>query len=960
MVSISEAEKNIKTIESQISSRAQQLSTQEQQIRKQFIPGTIESQFEFGSAAALRGARAGLKIRQQESLGAIFVGQRELDVTRSQVAERQAQIESARAVKRAQEDRIRIAKVARKTGLREFGERERPITDQGVLIPEGAIGSLAGGGFLIGSTGGQTLATPIEVKPIQNLETGGILFSQVQIEKSKIDLPQTKFQQFISPLSNVELAKTRDVVLGKVTGKDPQQISQLFEEKTPAPIKFIADVRGAAFEELGREPVKTAIVFGVGGVAGGVVKGAGFAVARFAPSLIPASRVVTTVGGGALGTFFVGSAGLQIASAQPQDRAQIIGEIGLEAGAFGTGFGLGSKLVGGLGSSFATRQSNKLLEGANIQLREADTQIGLNLKSRIKLLEGLDATSARLKLDIPSATGSIVKREEGLSIQVTDKISSKVADAFSIGTLRALSPPKGRDVLKGVDITQSSITISRPQQFDLVTGSQADILKTVNVGKIAPLSEGGAGVFFQPIETSFISASKGIVTESGQLATIGAQFRVGSRGRLVDETFFTLRGEKGLGEFTLFKQPRRTTRKQDGFIIESFPFARIIGKQTVKVSGLQTQEFIPGTTLSRFNIETGLLPSKKSRISAEEFTTLFQGSPSGVKGFKLKEEVGLSLQTKSGKNPFVDFKLDIVPKGLKTSLELGTKQTIGEVTLTRRLPQRRQPPGLIDKGLTNIPSSKPSTALADVFQIQTTKKVVSKFVPAPTLSQVKIQPLTSPSSIFKIPTSDIKASFQPLIATGGALGLKFPTQTGSLREPVFVKSFDFQTPRPRTNTFSFESSKVDLGLATKSETDLFSIGKTDLGLKIIPATITTQTPFLDQPILTGIGTPPPTPTPTTRRPPPRRPTRITPPTRDGLFFPPIVPTLGGFGVKAKPRKRTKRPQRIAPSFTAGVLDLTAFEKIQVSPTFGISPFEIRRKLIKRPKKKKKTKKKKKK
>lgn len=171
---IAQAEAQVSDIESQLSSRELQLATQESQIRQSFIPGTISSQFAFGSAQALQQARLGLAEEQRVGLLGISEQRGELQEVRGQVATRKGQIESARARKREAERLARVAKVERKIALREFAEdpRRTQAVDQGVIIPEGAIQSLAGGGFLVQRPAIQSLVAPAilpDQKPFESI-----------------------------------------------------------------------------------------------------------------------------------------------------------------------------------------------------------------------------------------------------------------------------------------------------------------------------------------------------------------------------------------------------------------------------------------------------------------------------------------------------------------------------------------------------------------------------------------------------------------------------------------------------------------------------------------------------------------------------------------------------------------------------------------------------------------------
>ena len=994
MVTVAQAEKQIRDVESQ-------LATSEQQVRSQFVPGTIESQFRFGSARNIKLARQDLARQKKISFGNIALQRESLEETKQEVAtaKKVQQAQQAQQQKEATRQQLirsvqnrlnkgkgfgvafqQLSKADQKLFKEAKGRSERAI----ISSAESKVGQT-----LSGEARGELLAKgSISIPGISLLN----IPQQTLAKPSDLGVIDIK-PQFLSdaPLQSL----VQDKGFFKTTTKD---VGSLLEFAFVQPFKSASQEFTKAGKQIKQIDTKDSKLASIGtqtlgtgfGIVGEVIPqtkvGVGFLVV--APPLISKAPVIvqqfTGIGIGILG----GKQALDSDLSVEQRGAGALFAVG--------GFG-GAALAGKPLPTLSLReQGARASQIAKQALSKADKALAKSLSGRLKTLETLDIGAAKLKLDAPSALGSVVKKEQTLGIALDTATKSQLTQKFSGLNFKSLGLDKPIDVTRGSQFSRTELTISRPTKAQITTGALGDIQRTVDFQKIAPLTERGAGALFKDTSLEFVSVSKGIETPTGALAQVGLQSRVGSGGRLRDDAFFTVRkGAKD--EFAIietFKPARKTTKKVGEFEVTDFRPLRSIGTQRVDITSSGEIGGKGGLSLSRLRATTELIPDKRGRISADEFLTRFGESPTTKRGLRIKEEERLIGSLKLDKQPLVDVKLDISPKGLGLTSDIGTTQKSLDVTLTRRLPQVRPKDEILNLGRDlDLGTGSRGSQITDLIQTQKSDLIL-KSIPTPKLSKSISQPkgtqpttliapiksdLVSGSTIFSIPASTIKPFRQASafdIDTSGKLQLGLPTTpngTPGLVGVGGIQTLEFDSPlekdigglKPTTLTSNRVSTRFDTSfkLDTSSGLDFrqgleFGLGlaqpqiqiprdRLKFGEGLLEEQITSQTGIFDFPSPTG-GKPT---------------SRVGVPFRDILgvggrgFIPPFAPSLGGFGVGKRKKPSKKRKRKVRPSFTASVLDLEAFERIKISPEFGISPFTIRRKLVKRSKKKKVTKKK---
>ncbi len=832
----------VKTIEQQISEREVLLGKQEQELRSAFIPGTIEKQFELGSASAIKKARLGLSERKRVGLLEIFKQRQSLEKTKAEVATvRKAQLTQQKELERQQiikdvferinkdkgfgSDFLKLSKAdqksiresVRKSKTLAVGRSKRAIISSAeskvgqTLSGEAraelvSTGSIEVPGISLLSTPQQTLAKPedfilqdlapqsIDVAPSQSLQkpSKGESFSQSFLTTSLniLDIkrrPQFE-QSFIDPTIQTLQASASGF---ERLGKDVKAI-----DTGNSKLAFVGtQVAGTGLGAIGILIPKTEVDLLLTG-------GGGFALSKASPLI---KRVAGT------GLTFFGGKGALDPSLTPEERVAsgIVGVGGLSLVGTPTKFQLGIKeqkaqLKILIDKEFITKETGaSLLEGIKLQ----------------KFLRG------RPDVEIIKPSTAIIPRG----------ITSAEREAFKSTLFEPGAVVFGGQALSVRGIRKSGdIDIALPK-------SVPDI-------KIAVVEQ--ASLFEE-------ASLKPVRTGRGKGG--------GSVG---------LGGEKAFDIKSLA-------------LLESFPFSQkpvkadIGGVQFTKVSE-QFSRALSGT-----------LELRKSGKDIGDVILSARALIEGAKG---------------------ETKLDVfpgLPPGLRQVRQFQIRQAEKRLeSLQGAVPELRQIVGRVGESkIVDLPSdfkgTTPALTLADIFP---------KGKRGELGGGVKIDFKLPRQSEFKL--SDFKSSgFKPS-------GLR-PSAISSLGISNFLPSA----------ISGFKPSQI---LPGKTPVSSFA-----------PSTFTT--PFT--PSGTSSFKPPKPPgfpgTPGLPRDPfePPRPPRR----------PPKGKRLKGSDRKKKVRKltakRKKKRTPIRPSFTASVLDLKAFDPIKISPQFGISPFTIRRKLVKKTKKK---------
>lgn len=942
MVTIAEAEKQVGTLEAQIAGRERQLKTQEAQLRKQFVPGTIESQLRLGSGQALKEAREQLATRQRVGLSDIFTAREELGTARGQVAERQKQIESVRAKRRAAERVIRIAKVERKIGLRKLSKsQQRAIasaeeTLQFSLGPSARSELLFKGSLDISGFGTTTLTPlPSRIEPLQSLAPLTSVPSTTTF--GKVDSisalgPSFTSKGFFTAEAEQRSRGTLDIGFGEaviLSGK-----AAIRERGKPG---FISSVF-APFERVGLKkdleefPLRDA----PGTTTGTIISEPGFIPQAFDPTRATFGR-------------------------QREQRDIALGIPFLEAG-------LPLEVI-------ATRRAGKISKGI-----QTDIDLG-----KIDLAQGELLFQQKFEQEF-SPIFEVRRRETKPLLE--SGLGRKIQIGIVIGGSLGLgATPRGAAAVSGFVGASGVKHITTAFLGKDLTGTQR-------------LKAGGIGLFETGLSVGFgVSgvrrAARGVdiaglesISEKEFIKQAGIRLQGPSGQKGID----VLRGQRKFGGITEdieivspFKQVGERTTRFGGTVKRDLQFTSFdTGElktitQKFDVIGVGERRGFPITkrtdVLKEFQSFTGaadlrlttqvesILPSGKLPKTGRIEVRRFNGKPERLNFLGTSRQVKDVFGVQKGGQAFITEAEFVQFAGLKPT-GLVTKETIfrGKKGIdligvepkllsgslkgggTLRIVKLREPPSrglpegifstggggrLVSERVLKTPSPTSIFKIQEkigTFPIQKPRTDLFK----PTTRTVGIGVGTTQRELFKIPVSTIPPSFQQPQIGGGVLGLKIPTTKGGLtigldfrvkgRERLGVVSgLEFkQLPLEKTKLGLFSVSLPKQADLTKQLQSSALITKTQQRLK-------TQQQFQD-----AFTTQPPGRAPRT----PRGPS-------DFAFFPVgFIPTLGGFGVRKRKKKGKKKPGRVAPSFTSSALDLRGpFPK--VSKQFGISPFKLR-------------------
>ncbi len=1039
---IAQAEQQISDIESQVLSREQLIGTQESQIRRAFVPGTIESQFAFGSGAALRQARLGLVGQQQAGLSLLGSQRGELGVIRGQVAERKAEIATVKAAQVAFAKAERERSFERKQALKRFEERRQkaidrgeipsstppaptiakapqpsftitspipfpqtfpeaitggqstfiedptlrprivpsiritktqpPFIDQGVVVPEGAVGSAIDGGFLFEAPGGGvTVVRPPGLGTFQSFPLTPLQGATVQTQlpafqstplqsfASPTDLTiapsLTTPSSFFTPQGSFELPSRTGGLLtvSEREAKDLGVRGAIIEGPT-TPESFVTAVERGAIIGQFRAPTQdpfSSFVFGPSqefieterATALEAQRTAQFIVGSGTPFL---SETQFTQQLGDIRTGAIQQARGEFAlfpdTRQGQARVASFAQIPTR---FGVGTAeFGAQVLGAFGQQ--TPGQVRKVEFAE------DTLFGQTLAS--PFLRPSDDFFGKLG---PQAigTGAIVipaltfggrqfirqGRELGFAEAGFEAVSIASPLRLQSGVLTPITTPSTRLegfgfvqkgpsgvtrrelVFQGVD-TPIEVLVS---QESLGFGPSSVITAQQTVTTAPAFRIGGGGGF----------VSEGVrITETG---TFGTGFG-GRRGRVVRDIFGGPDTGLSIGPrspgFDFSIADTATIPRADLFVFE--------GAGSFGTVGGRTATLLRGGGVSR-------------QITDTPFTQFAAGPRRGVFG-------PLDVDPLTGTRTLRTTRARIRPTVTGFEIDLGTVGAGQEIT------------GLGAVRTSGRRSTLQAQQLVDP-NLGAALQAARGALRTPPI------PRTRGPSLDVIGLEARRIADLPSAVGGRGLGLR--TDLASFRGPSV--GFDFQgtagplelsLPRSRGPT-GITGLGLDLGLIDRAGlASGLGLGlglgavqapatRTRLGLGLIQLPATAQVPLSRQFQPTAQASRTAQRTRTLQLQASLAPTLdVFPGVRRGRGFGtpfggfplPGIPTFGDFGEPSKPRKGRKRRAPIRPSFTAEALGLEAFEQLVPSAQFGISPFEIRRRLVKRPKKKKSKKKKK--
>jgi len=671
-------------------------------------------------------------------------------------------------------------------------------------------------------------------------------------------------------------------------------------------------------------------------------------------------------GTAALFTTPVGAAIVSTAFVAEGSHKFIAGETPIEkaSGLVEVGFGLG-------GIGFATKGIERGISlGLRKELAEAEIQTQIKLaklpKQRFNLLEGLERGSQRLKLDVPPATESLLVSQRTTFAGTEKKVSERIFKELSPKELEKLRvsilKTQEKTGLEKLTIFERTTTTKHPTKFDLKVGELGDIPKTIDFEKLAPLKK--SPFIFKETVRKDIGVVSGL-SEKDITRGFGIQFRVGSRGRLVERTPFIFKGgaELDTGEILFSSvqlRPSRVGRRKVGdFILETFPVGRVTGKEFTKIPKPQIFKD-EGITITDLKATTFTQPIKSIRISPGEFLGEFAGAvPKRLRGGISSKEIIREVTAPIGEGVRITGTETLTQRGLEKSLSLKLeKQFFTSGKIKRIIPTVKGSKDFADVSV--IPKGIKPTAgdiSGGLVQKQIQETITKAVIPKPRLR---------PSRVSKVPTPTIDLKGIPRAVGGEGLSLITLTPSFLRRGGIRVTeeliggfskgSLGIGTvPTSRDSFLELEPTGVK-GLELERDKEIFTTRLDSRGLK----TFTGVKPVQRERTALGKGTKlfqksalelksaqqtfvkpsievPFTTTPIT----PRTPFRPVEGFGFGGFaFPPL---LGGSGTRGKPIKRRKAKVPIRPSFTGIILEIeeAAIPTISAGVNLGILPGKIR-------------------
>lgn len=362
------------SIEEQIRQRETLLGRQEQELRSAFIPGTVKSQLELGSAQALRKARLQLQEKKKVGLLSIFQQQQSLEESKTQVsAFRQAEQKEKdrqRFIRNVQKrisrgrgfgpDFANLSKSDQDAIFKSVRDSERALIQATIKSAESEIGQTLSPEARAELIKKGTVEIPgiSLLTPLSFAQPSDLTPPQLQSLAIKSDLApsQDGFLKttrkevgsllqfaFVQPFrSGSEVLKEGGGFVREVDVGD-SKIASFGTQTLGKTLEVGGGFVGGFTKELEEKPIQTIATLGIGGAVGSGIKFGGFALTKFAPKLVPLAEKGIAVGGLGLGGLFVGGAGLELAFTPKGQRAEKLGRLSVEVGAFVTGTRLGSK-----------------------------------------------------------------------------------------------------------------------------------------------------------------------------------------------------------------------------------------------------------------------------------------------------------------------------------------------------------------------------------------------------------------------------------------------------------------------------------------------------------------------------------------------------------------------------------------------------------------------------------------
>ncbi len=899
--SVAQAEAQVQTLEAQIASTASQLGMQEQQLRQTFIPGTIESQFRLGSAQALRQARAGLATEQQIGLQDISLQRGEIQTARGQVRERRAEIARVKAqnkaiadTRREQERLIRIAKVERKIAITKAVKQQERAQ----------------------ATGLQSIPIPTQTLGGFELQALSIGTGQVQTLAAPSDLAPRISPALQTLARPVDLGITPSISSPTSFLRTQEQIDLPARRGGVVPITqapltaqaFVTAPRRGAIISQFTAPTRDPFISPFLG------PGQEFLETRRATQLEAERTASFAVGLGARpeiteAGFQTGLADIRRRSitqareefaALPQRdiaRAQTASlfQVPTRLGASGVQFA--AEVIGGLGQQ-DPRQRRRVELGEETLFGRALAAPFLRPSTDILGRVGPQAigTGALIVPAVGVGVGQFVRQARQVGVR---KAGAETISAFSPLSLRsgALIPQTQFQTFSATFPGRDTT-----RRVAVSVGTQDPRVLSIRTEQLRATDRGVTGLFLESTQFPVIdiAGGGGFITPSTRVIT--------RRGTITG-------GAVDVDLSILAESPRG-----------------LLGGVPEGQFGLAA-----GRTLSQPLRQFDILPGGRVRPEFIAESPRFTEAES----LGLFRRTGRVTRTISREGTGLDIRFDSPTRD--TGVE-----SLGRGGLsTRQRPPSLDLPAIITQPRIPRPTPRPTRAPSVTLDIVGVE--ARRIGDLPTI--VGGRGLGTQATLGG-PRQVTPVDFEP--STGPLeLGLTRPTgrQLGAFDLGVGVRGADLLAVGVATGQVPLSRARTGLGSIQ------LGVQAQAIGLRQFQpsAQATAQAQRTAQrfrtPLITELVAPT---TPTAR---PRPSARAFRPIV-GFGLPLVTPTLGGFGVPSRPTRRRRAEIPIRPSFTASVLDLTAFEAIPVDPTFGISPFEIRRRLVRKPKKKKTSKKKK--
>jgi len=619
------------------------------------------------------------------------------------------------------------------------------------------------------------------------------------------------------------------------------------------------------------------------------------------------------------------------------------------------GFGLGVRGLAFKGAErIATRSARK--EAEEILLKRELELVSLP-QQRFRALEGLEKGFQKRGIEIPPPTESLIVSQETLFAGTEKKLIERATRQLSPKELEqfGLSFSQKGDIvgLERLTVFGKTTKIKPPQVFE-------ELGTKIDFGKLAPLEK--SPFILEGTTQRNLGIISG-VSEKEITRGFGAQFRVGSRERLVDKRLFSFKGgeqlETGETLFTAvqFEPARKGRRKVGEFIVETFPIGRVTERQFIKIPKPKVikDEF---SSFAEFESLTFTQQVRPQRVSDIDFLKELTGKvPKKVRGTISSREFTREITIPKGARIDIKTAEGLTEKGFEKQFSVKIEQQfITGGKSERLLPATKgvRDVGGFDLGVGASRKTPFDKTFGDsgLVQKQVQETILKSIIPQPSIKP----PRTTPRGLDLggIPRAVGGGGLTPLQlrqAGGGGLtqidfvdtGLKPLITRHGISERTFVESDIISKAFIPSGTKTFTDNRLGVQVldtqlkpvGSKVFTDLSSQGETQIigqKIKTLPDLASgfsaSSTPFFEPRIEPKIK-------------PPIKPRRPFEPFESSGFGVPFAfpPLLGGAGTRPKKQKRARPRIPIRPSFTGIVLGIE--EAPIISPTLGLVPGQIR-------------------